>query len=99
MGLAGGSVYWQNIFSNTEDPTFLFLTILWHALYAWDESFEFLYNHVNKLVCNILVLVLNKNIVAQIYSGAECTARQSHRAHTRVPCPPSAPSALSITPS
>jgi hypothetical protein len=72
MRLVGGSVYWQNIFSKTEDPTFLFLAILWYALYAWDESFEFLYNHVNKLVCN--VLVLNKNIVAQRYSGVGCTA-------------------------
>jgi hypothetical protein len=51
MLLAGGSVYWQNIFSKTKDPTFLFLAVLWYALYAWDESFEFLYNHVSVLVC------------------------------------------------
>ena len=55
MLLVGGSVYWQNIFTKTEDPTFLFLTILWYALYAWDESFELLYNHVNILVRNALV--------------------------------------------
>ena len=97
MQLAGGSVYWQNIFSKTEDPTFLFLAIQWYALYAWDESFEFLYKHASKLVCD--VLLLNKNIVAQRYSGVGCTARQSDRAHTRAPCPPSASSALPITPS
>ena len=72
-------VYWQNIFSNTEDPTFLVLAILWYALHSWDESFGFLYNHVNKLVCNLLVL--NKNIVPQGYSGVGCTARWSHDDH------------------
>jgi len=50
--LVGGSVYWQDIFSRTKDPTFLFLAILWYALYAWDESFELLYKHVSELVCN-----------------------------------------------
>ncbi|KAJ8584948.1 hypothetical protein M405DRAFT_825860, partial [Rhizopogon salebrosus TDB-379] len=54
MLLAGGSVYWQNIFSKTKDPTFLFLAVLWYALYAWDESFEFLYNHVSVLESGVL---------------------------------------------
>jgi hypothetical protein len=57
MLLVGGSVYWQNIFTKTKDPTFLFITILWYALYAWDESFELLYNHVTKLVCSMLMRV------------------------------------------
>jgi hypothetical protein len=52
MQLVGGSVYWQKIFDKTQDPTFLFLAILWYALYAWDESFELLYNHVSELVCD-----------------------------------------------
>jgi hypothetical protein len=51
MQLVGDSVYWQIIFSKSKDPTFLFLAILWYALYAWDESFELLYNHVSELVC------------------------------------------------
>ena len=50
--LVGESVYWQIIFSKTKDPTFLFLAILWYALYAWDESFEHLYKHVSELVWN-----------------------------------------------
>ncbi|OJA16737.1 hypothetical protein AZE42_07559 [Rhizopogon vesiculosus] len=54
MLLVGGSVYWRNIFSKTQDPTFLFLTILWYALYAWDESFELLYSHVSKLESDVL---------------------------------------------
>ena len=33
MRLVGDSVYWQNIFSNSKDPTFLFLAMLWYALY------------------------------------------------------------------
>jgi len=50
MLLVGTSVYWQKIFSKCTDPTLLFLAILWYALYAWDESFESLYNHISWLV-------------------------------------------------
>lgn len=50
MQLVGGSVYWQKIFDKSQDPTFVFLAILWYALYAWDESFELLYSHVSELV-------------------------------------------------
>ena len=50
MLLVGKSVYWKNIFSKSKDPTFLFLAILWYPLYAWDECFESLHNHVSSLV-------------------------------------------------
>jgi len=73
MMLVGGSVYWQHIFTKTEDPTFLFLTILWYALYAWDESFESLYKHVSVLVCNVLVRVAS-DIADITYSGIRSTA-------------------------
>ncbi|KAG5723879.1 hypothetical protein E4T56_gene9810 [Termitomyces sp. T112] len=43
---AGQSVYWQLIFRNSPDPTFVLLTYVWHALYAWDEALEHLYNHI-----------------------------------------------------
>jgi len=46
----GESVYWQKIFEQSRDPTFVFLAILWYALYAWDESLEHLYAHMNWLV-------------------------------------------------
>jgi hypothetical protein len=46
----GESVYWQKIFEQSKDPTFVFLAILWYALYAWDESLEHLYAHMNWLV-------------------------------------------------
>jgi hypothetical protein len=44
------SGYWKHIFSTSTDPTFLFLAILWYPLYAWDESFESLHNHISSLV-------------------------------------------------
>ncbi|KIK40559.1 hypothetical protein CY34DRAFT_24766 [Suillus luteus UH-Slu-Lm8-n1] len=48
----GESVYWQKIFEQSKDPTFLFLAILWYALYAWDESLDHLYIHMNWLETN-----------------------------------------------
>ncbi|KAG1767123.1 hypothetical protein EDD22DRAFT_327562 [Suillus occidentalis] len=54
MQLVGGSVYWQKIFDKSQDPTFVFLAILWYALYAWDESFELLYSHVSELESKVL---------------------------------------------
>ncbi|KAG1896166.1 uncharacterized protein F5891DRAFT_1193400 [Suillus fuscotomentosus] len=54
MQLVGGSVYWQKLFDKSKDPTFLFLAILWYALYAWDESFELLYKHLSELESRVL---------------------------------------------
>jgi hypothetical protein len=48
--LTGRSVYWSLIFARSKDPTFTFLSLLWYALYAWDESLEALYNHLCALV-------------------------------------------------
>ncbi|KAI6021825.1 cora-like Mg2+ transporter protein-domain-containing protein [Pisolithus microcarpus] len=50
----GDSVYWSKLFVRSKDPTFVFLAILWYALYAWDESFEVLYRHINKLESQVL---------------------------------------------
>ncbi|KAI6131035.1 hypothetical protein EDD16DRAFT_1700414 [Pisolithus croceorrhizus] len=50
----GDSVYWSKLFDRSKDPTFVFLAILWYALYAWDESFEVLYRHINKLESKVL---------------------------------------------
>lgn len=47
---AGQSVYWQNIFQKSRDGTFVYLTYIWHALYAWDEALETLYAHICFLV-------------------------------------------------
>ena len=40
----------QNIVRNSMDPTFVFLALLWSALYAWDEALEYLYSHFCWLV-------------------------------------------------
>lgn len=40
----------QIIVRKTKDPTFVFLAVLWSALYAWDEALEVLYAHFCWLV-------------------------------------------------
>lgn len=52
--LSGQSVYWQSIFQKSPDPTFVLLTFIWHAIYAWDEAFEALYTHICKLVSHAI---------------------------------------------
>ncbi|KAF4609856.1 hypothetical protein D9613_010436 [Agrocybe pediades] len=52
--LTGTSVYWSNIFRESPDPTFVFLSLLWYALYAWDEALEHLYNHLCFLEMEVL---------------------------------------------
>ncbi|KAJ6511364.1 hypothetical protein C8R47DRAFT_963701 [Mycena vitilis] len=51
---AGQSVYWQSIFQKSPDPTFVLLTFIWHALYAWDESLELLYAHICYIETQVL---------------------------------------------
>lgn len=48
--LAGQSVYWRKIFQRSNDPTFVLLTMLWHAVYSWDEALASLYRHIQSLV-------------------------------------------------
>ncbi|KAI6131033.1 cora-like Mg2+ transporter protein-domain-containing protein [Pisolithus croceorrhizus] len=50
----GDSVYWSKLFKKFEDPTFVFFAILWYALYAWDEAFEVLYQHIIELESRVL---------------------------------------------
>ncbi|KZP22947.1 hypothetical protein FIBSPDRAFT_469777 [Athelia psychrophila] len=51
---AGRSVYWQNIFQTASDPTFILLTILWHALYSWDQALEQLYVQILDLEAKVI---------------------------------------------
>ncbi|KAG2065410.1 hypothetical protein BDR04DRAFT_1174855 [Suillus decipiens] len=67
MHLAGGSVYWQKVFAKSKDPTFLFLAILWYALYAWDESLELLYNHSSELESRVLQTKNNINLTQELH--------------------------------
>ena len=50
LDAAGRSVYWSKIFASNDDPTFVFLVLLWYALYAWDEVLEVLQTHICWLV-------------------------------------------------
>ncbi|KAF7985517.1 hypothetical protein HWV62_3737 [Athelia sp. TMB] len=54
IALAGESVYWQNIVRRVGDPTFILLTILWHALYSWDQALEQLYAHISWLEAKVI---------------------------------------------
>ena len=38
------------MFQKSRDPTFVLLTFIWHAMYAWDEALEHLYEHICTLV-------------------------------------------------
>ncbi|KAJ7747969.1 hypothetical protein DFH07DRAFT_830716 [Mycena maculata] len=51
---AGQSVYWQSIFQKSPDPTFVLLTFIWHAMYAWDEALELLYAHIAFLETRVI---------------------------------------------
>jgi len=48
--IPGQSVYWQSMFQKSQDPTLVLLTFIWHAMYAWDEALENLYEHICSLV-------------------------------------------------
>ncbi|KAH9474784.1 hypothetical protein JR316_0013249 [Psilocybe cubensis] len=39
----------------TNDPTFVLLTFIWHAIYAWDEALENLYSHICTLESQVIV--------------------------------------------
>jgi len=51
---AGQSVYWQSMFQKSRDPTLVLLTFIWHALYAWDEALEHLYEHICSLESRVI---------------------------------------------
>ncbi|KDR66162.1 hypothetical protein GALMADRAFT_148072 [Galerina marginata CBS 339.88] len=51
----GESVYWQSLFRQSQDPTFVLLSMLWYSMYAWDEALENLYAHICWLESRVLV--------------------------------------------
>ncbi|KAM6495200.1 CorA-like Mg2+ transporter domain containing protein [Amanita muscaria] len=51
---AGQSVYWQKMLGQTDDPTFLLLIFVWHAMYAWDEALQHLYEHICVLETKVI---------------------------------------------
>ncbi|KAK2459578.1 hypothetical protein APHAL10511_008388 [Amanita phalloides] len=51
---AGQSVYWQKMLENADDPVLLLLIFIWHAMYAWDEALQHLYEHVCTLETEVI---------------------------------------------
>jgi len=47
-------VYWQSMFQKSRDPTLVLLTFIWHAMYAWDEALENLYEHICSLESRVI---------------------------------------------
>lgn len=50
---------WDNMhrsktFTNSKDPTYHFLAILYFAMYAWDEAFEAIHRYIDKLEYGVL---------------------------------------------
>lgn len=43
---AGQGVYWGRIWRDSDDPTFMLLVFMWHALYAWDEAMDALFDSI-----------------------------------------------------
>lgn len=64
---SGRSAYWQKMISATSDPTFLLLTFLWHALYAWDEALENLYSHICSLEMAIIGEATQTSLVDELH--------------------------------
>ncbi|KAF8587585.1 hypothetical protein K439DRAFT_1337830 [Ramaria rubella] len=54
VSLAGESVYWQTLFQQSSDPTLVLLSIMWYALYAWDESLSMLWEHIGQLELSVI---------------------------------------------
>ncbi|KAG6918781.1 hypothetical protein DXG01_011532 [Tephrocybe rancida] len=54
LNAAGHSVYWNTMFAEHDDPTFVFLSLLWYALYAWDEALEVLYTHIYSVESRVI---------------------------------------------
>ncbi|KAF5350698.1 hypothetical protein D9756_008758 [Leucocoprinus leucothites] len=67
LQLIGRSAYWQKMISATSDPTFLLLTFLWHALYAWDEALENLYSHICSLEMAIIGEATQTSLVDELH--------------------------------
>jgi hypothetical protein len=49
----GASAHWSKLYAQVTDPTFVIVTTLWHAFYAWDQALDILYEHIRSLVCHL----------------------------------------------
>lgn len=65
LQLVGRSVYWSKIFHNYSDPTFVLVSMLWYALYAWDEAIQGLYAKICQLEVEV-IKTLNTLVLAKL---------------------------------
>ena len=81
--LAAKGVYWQQMLKQTQDPTFMLLIFVWHALYATDEAFDVLFEHILYLVGSgcLLRYPLTKFLTGT--QGYGQVQRQRYLAHAR----------------
>ena len=73
--LYNGFLRRQLIVRNSKDPTFVFLAILWSALYAWDEALEALYAHFSLLVSRTSFPLFD----IDLHSSTPGIARDNHQ--------------------
>jgi len=58
LQLVGRSVYWSIIFRDyVDDATFVLVSMLWYALYSWDEAIEGLYIKIRELEAQVMKTV------------------------------------------
>ncbi|KAK2462780.1 hypothetical protein APHAL10511_005171 [Amanita phalloides] len=54
LQLVARSVYWSKIFKEYLDPTFVVVSMLWYALYSWDEAMQGLYDKICKMESQVM---------------------------------------------
>ena len=91
----GQSVYWQSMFQNSQDPTFVLLTFIWHAMYAWDEALENLYEHICSLVSRVS---FSRLMHPNLQTGRPCNLNYRHATYSRTPSHQSPSSSLPLSP-
>ena len=91
----GQSVYWQSMFQNSQDPTFVLLTFIWHARYAWDEALENLYEHICSLVSRVS---FSRLMHPNLQTGRPCNLNYRHATYSRTPSHQSPSSSLPLSP-
>ncbi|THU95318.1 hypothetical protein K435DRAFT_133450 [Dendrothele bispora CBS 962.96] len=79
---AGHSVYWSHIYKDTTpsgDPNFIALTLLWYALYSWDEVYELLFSEVTLLESETLSTIPSEDNPNE--DGHSEISKFSHKLH------------------
>ncbi|PPQ80936.1 hypothetical protein CVT26_014746 [Gymnopilus dilepis] len=64
---AGQSVHWQSVFQKSVDSTFVLLTFVWQAIYAWDEALENLSDHISFLERWISVITAEITLIQRVH--------------------------------